>query len=58
MIQNTLKYSVILLLASERPLLLRIPSNKGQGTTNNHYISGSSFDVFGSNSIYHVTILS
>ena len=27
-IQNTLKYSVILLLASERPLLLRIPSKR------------------------------
>lgn len=29
-IQNTLKYSVILLLASERPLLLRIPSKEKQ----------------------------
>ena len=30
MVQNTLKYSVILLLASERPLLLSIPSKQNQ----------------------------
>lgn len=28
--KHTLKYSVILLLASERPLLLRIPSKEKQ----------------------------